>query len=226
MATLGRKEGIILVNKPKGITSHDAVDFVRRRLKIRKVGHAGTLDPLAEGLLIILVGGYTRAFPKLAGCDKEYLGILKLGEVTSTGDSQGEIIKTAPCEQVDTALVREAFSSFEGEIEQVPPMVSALRMKGKRLYKLARQGVVVERAPRKVRIYSLKVLNINLPYIEFQVNCSKGMYVRKLAEDVGEKLGCGAHMVKILRLSIGSFRLDEAVTLEEINDSHLRQITF
>ncbi len=221
-----KKEGIILVNKPKGITSHDVVDIVRKRLKIRKVGHAGTLDPLAEGLLIVLVGKYTKSFSKFVNYDKEYSGILKLGEITATGDSQGEIISRGEYSDIDEEKVKEAFSFFKGELQQVPPMVSALRVKGKRLYNLARKGIVVQRNPRKIKIHSLEILKIDFPYIEFRLHCSKGTYVRKLAEDIGEKLGCGAHMIKIVRLGIGPFKLEEAVMPDDINEGHLQKITF
>jgi tRNA pseudouridine55 synthase len=221
-----KKEGVILVNKPKGLTSYDVVDFVRRRLKIKRVGHAGTLDPLAEGLLIILVGRkYTKLFSKFVNFDKEYIGVLKLGETTTTGDSQGEVIKKADYSHVDEEKIKEAFSSFRGEISQIPPMVSALRIGGKRLYRLARKGIVVERKPRKIKIYSLKILNIDLPLVEFYIHCSKGTYVRKLAEDIGEYLGCGAHIVSIKRTKVGSFKLEEAIELNEINENHLRKIT-
>ncbi|MFH1519102.1 MAG: tRNA pseudouridine(55) synthase TruB [Candidatus Omnitrophota bacterium] len=218
-------QGIILINKPKGITSHDVVDIVRRRLKIKRVGHAGTLDPLAEGLLVVLVGRSTKLFSKFASFDKEYIGVLKLGEATTTGDSQGEIREKHDWTQIDAQNIREVFSLFAGATEQIPPMVSALRVKGKRLYNLARRGIVVERSPRKIRIHSLEVLKIGLPFVEFRIHCSKGTYVRKLAEDIGEKLGCGAHMVKILRLKIGTFELAKAVAPEEINESHLQQFT-
>lgn len=221
-----RRNGIILVDKPKGITSHDVVDVVRRRLNTKKVGHAGTLDPLAEGLLIILVGSCTKLFSRFSGFDKEYLGVLKLGEVTTTGDAQGKVIRKAEYQGISPERIEKVFSSFLGDIEQVPPMVSALRVKGKRLYDLARRGIVVERPSRKISIISLKVVKIELPLVEFQVHCSKGTYVRKLAEDIGDKLGCGGHMVKILRLSIGPFRLDKAVALDKINESHLQQIAF
>lgn len=220
-----KKEGIILINKPKGITSHDVVDIVRKKLEIRRVGHAGTLDPLAEGLLIILVGGFTKLFPRFVDFDKEYIGVLKLGEITTTGDCQGDVIKRSDYGQVDKEKIKEVFSSFQGEIEQVPPMVSALRVGGKRLYSLARKGIVVERKPRKIKIHSLEVRKINLPFIEFYVHCSKGTYVRKLAEDFGEFLGCGAHIVKIERLSVGPFKLSEAVCLDDIDESHLQKIT-
>lgn len=219
------KEGIILVKKPKGITSHDVVDSVRQRLKVKKVGHAGTLDPLAEGLLIILVGRYTKFFPKFVNFDKEYFGVLKLGEATATGDSQGKIIKQSNYDDIDSEKIKEAFSFFKGEIEQVPPMVSALRVKGERLYNLARRGIVIDRRPRCIKIYTLDVSDINLPLVEFFVRCSKGTYIRKLAEDIGERLGCGAHMIKILRLSIGPFKLDNAVEIDKINESNLQKIT-
>ena len=221
-----KKEGIILVDKPKGITSHDVVDIIRRRLKTKKVGHAGTLDPLAEGLLIILVGRCTKLFSKFSDFDKVYSGTLKLGEVTATGDSEGKIIQRHDWTKISEGEIRKTFSLFIGEIEQIPPMVSALRVKGKRLYNLARRGITVERNPRKIKIHSLEVSKIDIPLVEFSVHCSKGTYVRKLAEDIGEKLGCGAHMVKILRLSIGSFELSKAVAPDDINESHLQQITF
>lgn len=219
------KEGIILVNKPKGITSHDVVDVVRKRFSIKRVGHAGTLDPLAEGLLIVLVGKYTKSFSKFANFDKEYSGVLKLGEVTTTGDSQGKVIKKNSYSSISEAEIRKAFSHFEGDIEQVPPMVSALRVKGKRLYNLARRGITVERPPRKIKIHSLEILSMDLPWIEFRAHCSKGTYIRKLAEDIGEELGCGAHMVKILRLSIGPFKLEDAVNLDDLDESHLQKTT-
>lgn len=221
-----KKDGILLVNKPKGMTSHDVVDVVRGKLKTKKVGHAGTLDPLAEGLLIILVGRFTKAFPKFSGQDKEYQGILKLGEATLTGDAEGKVIKKSSYDEINEKKIREAFSGFLGEIDQIPPMVSALRVKGRRLYSLARRGITVERPARKIKIYSLEITKIDIPYVEFSLSCSKGTYVRKLAEDIGSSLGCGAHMTKILRSGIGSFKLSEAVDLDDINDNHLRQITF
>lgn len=221
---MSKYDGLIFVNKPRGITSHDVVDVVRKKLNIRKVGHSGTLDPLAEGLLIMLVGKYTKEFSKFSDFDKEYMGILKLGEVTSTGDSQGKILKKSEFKHIDIKTIEKAFSCFVGDIEQIPPMVSALRVKGKRLYDLARRGITVKRDPRNITIHSIKIKKYDLPYIEFCVHCSKGTYVRKLAEDIGEKLGCGAHMVKILRLSIGPYKLKEAVELKDINEGCLRKI--
>lgn len=219
------KYGILLVNKPIGITSHDVVDFARKKLNTKRIGHAGTLDPLAEGLLVLLVGSATRLFAKFVNFDKEYLGELKLGEVTSSGDSQGEVIKRGDISDINEEKIRAAFPFFVGDIEQVPPMVSALRIKGKRLYNLARQGITVDRPARQIKIFSLKILEINIPYVSFHVHCSKGTYVRQLAEDIGEKIGCGAHITKIKRLKIGPFKLDDAVELNNIDESHLQKIT-
>ncbi|MDD5194358.1 MAG: tRNA pseudouridine(55) synthase TruB [Candidatus Omnitrophica bacterium] len=222
LAQEAKKEGIILVNKPVGVTSHDVVDVVRRRLQIRAVGHAGTLDPLAEGLLIILVGKATKLFASFASFDKEYLGVLKLGETTTTGDSQGAVVKKSSYDDIDREKIDKAFASHTGEIEQIPPMVSALRVGGKRLYSLARKGITIERKARKIIIHALKIHTTNLPFIEFYVRCSKGTYVRKLAEDIGACLGCGAHMTKIKRLSIGPFKLENAVALNDISEKHLQ----
>jgi len=218
-------DGLLLVSKPGNMTSHDIVDFVRRKLGTRRVGHAGTLDPLAEGLLIVLVGKYTKLFPKFVNFDKEYLGVLKLGEITTTGDCEGEVVKKEDYSYVTEDKIREVFPTFEGEIEQVPPMVSAVRVGGKRLYSLARKGITVARNARRINIYSLTILKIDLPFVEFCVRCSKGTYVRKLAEDIGERLGCGAHIIKIKRLSIGKFKLEDAVKLDDINESHLQKTT-
>jgi tRNA pseudouridine55 synthase len=219
------KDGLMFIAKPTNMTSHDVVDLVRKKLKIRRVGHAGTLDPLAEGLLIILVGSYTKLFSKFANFDKEYLGVLKLGETTTTGDCEGKLLKSKGCSGISEERIREIFSKFQGPIEQIPPMVSAVRIGGKRLYDLARRGIVVERQPRKINIHSLEILKINPPLIEFHVRCSKGTYIRKLAEDIGESLGCGAHMIKIKRLSIGPFKLDKAIELNDIDENHLQKIT-
>ncbi|MBD3246461.1 MAG: tRNA pseudouridine(55) synthase TruB [Candidatus Omnitrophica bacterium] len=216
------KEGILLVHKPSGMTSHDVVDEVRRALRMRRVGHAGTLDPLAEGLLVILVGRATKLFSRFVGFDKEYIGKLKLGEVTTTGDSEGEVVRREKYDTVGSEEVNSVCARFRGELEQVPPMVSALRVKGKRLYRLARKGVTVRRQPRKIHIHRMQVREIDIPYVEFFVHCSKGTYVRKLAEDIGEALGCGAHIVSIRRLKIGPFSLNDAIALDEINESHLR----
>ena len=220
-----KKEGIMLVNKPIGVTSHDIVDCVRRKLNMKAVGHAGTLDPLAEGLLIILVGKATKLFASFASFDKEYIGVLKLGEVTTTGDAQGPVIKRGEYQNITREKIEEAFSKFSGEIDQIPPLVSALRVGGKRLYSLARKGITIERKPRRITIHALTIHIVNLPFIEFYVHCSKGTYIRKLAEDIGEILGCGAHMTKIKRVSIGPFKLENAITVDCIDETHLQSFS-
>ena len=218
-----RLSGILLINKPKGMTSHDVVDFARKRLGIRKIGHAGTLDPMATGLLILLVGQATKLSNRFSGLDKAYEATMQLGKITSTGDAEGEVIEEREV-KVTEEDVREVFGNFIGEIEQIPPMVSAIRHKGKRLYELARKGVVVERKPRKVKIYELEIKRIEIPEIEFFVSCSKGTYIRKLCEDIGEALGCGAYQSRLHRVRIGDFSVDEAISLDEINESSLRPI--
>lgn len=220
-----KKDGLLLIDKPHGVTSHDIVDMVRKKMHIKRVGHAGTLDPLAEGLLIILVGKYTKLFSRFVNFDKEYVGVLKLGEVTTTGDAQGSIVRRSDYRGINKSDILKAFSNFDGEIEQIPPMVSALHVGGKRLYQLARSGITVQRKPRKVSIYSIQILDVNPPFVEFYVHCSKGTYIRKLAEDIGERLGCGAHIIKIKRLSVGPFKLSDAITVDNIDESRLKPIT-
>jgi tRNA pseudouridine55 synthase len=220
--TDNKKAGLLLLNKPRGWTSHDVVDFVRGRFKMKRVGHAGTLDPQATGLLIVFVGRYTKFFPRFANLDKEYVGVMKLGEVTTTGDAEGKVIKKIFCGDLDKAMIEEVFASFKGDMEQIPPMVSAVRVGGRRLYQLARRGIEVERRSRKIKIYDLKLVNINSPFITFYVKCSKGTYIRKLAEDIGEKLGCGAHIIHIVRTSVGNFKLQEATDLEDLTEYNLR----
>lgn len=204
------------------MTSHDVVDAVRRRLNMRRVGHAGTLDPLATGVLVILLGQSTKFFDKFSGFDKAYEATLTLGLTTDTSDIQGKILKNSPYGHVSRKQVEETFQKFVGEIEQIPPMVSAIKVKGKRLYQLARSGLVVEREPRPVKIYSLGLLEFIPPFVKFFVECSKGMYVRKLGEDVGELLGCGACISQIHRTKVGPFLIENSVALESFDESHIR----
>ncbi len=216
-------EGIIVVDKPSGMTSHDVVACVRRRLNMKRVGHAGTLDPLATGVLIILVGPATRLFDKFVSFDKAYQATMKLGLKTHSADIQGKTLEEKSFEGIDQQDVEKAFVQFTGEIEQVPPMVSAVKHKGERLYKLARRGLVVEREARKVRVDQLTVLDFSLPFVKFFLDCSKGTYVRQIAEDVGAVLGCGACITEIRRTKVGPFTIKEAVSLEEINANHLKR---
>jgi len=215
-------KGIIVVDKPSGITSFDVVRSIRSRLRIKKVGHCGTLDPLATGLLVILLGESTKLFPKFSSFDKSYEATLQLGIITATGDCQGEVLEKREIGDIPSDKLKEVFSEFEGDITQEPPMFSALKYHGKKLYELARLGIEVPRQKRAVKIIELKLINFDFPYVSFYVNCSKGTYVRSLAHDIGMRLNCGATIVKIRRVSIGPFDIKEAVSLERVNESDIR----
>lgn len=216
------KEGIVVVNKPDGITSHDVVARVRRHFKQKRVGHAGTLDPLATGVLIILLGPSTKLFNKFVGFDKAYQATLILGTTTDTADTEGKIIEQKEYSHLSEKDIKDAFARFSGEIDQIPPMVSAVKVNGKKLYELARKGITVKREPRKVRIDRLIIEGINMPHVKFYLECSKGTYVRQLAEDIGKILGCGACISQINRVKVGAYTIDQAVRLEDLNESHIR----
>ncbi len=216
------KDGVIVVDKPLGMTSHDVVRFVRKKFKMHRVGHAGTLDPLATGVLILLIGKSTKLFNKFVCFDKAYQATLLLGVTTTTADIQGRIMREMPCEMITRPWVEEVFRKFTGEIQQIPPMVSAIKFKGERLYKLARRGLQVERQPRPVKINVLTLTDFVLPHVKFYLECSKGTYVRQLAEDVGWLLGCGACISQIERTRVGPFAITDAVKLENLNESHIR----
>jgi tRNA pseudouridine55 synthase len=202
-------DGALLVDKPVGITSNFALQKVKRLLGAAKAGHAGTLDPLASGLLIALFGEATKFAGLLLDSDKEYVATLKLGETTATGDAEGEVLETRPV-TVSADELRATLTRFTGEIEQVPPMYSALKRDGVPLYKLARRGESVERRPRPVRILELELLDFKKPLVNVRVRCSKGTYVRTLAEDIGAALGCGAHLAGLRRTASGRFQVDDA----------------
>lgn len=204
------------MDKPKGLTSHDVVSFLRKRFSIGKVGHAGTLDPMATGVLVLLLGRATRLSGKLSCDDKEYEASMRLGITTDSHDSEGKVVCAKETGSLSEDEIKKAFCSFLGVIEQVPPMVSAIKHKGKKLYQLARRGVEIERAPRKITIYDLRIKSISMPDVSFAVSCSKGTYIRKLASDIGEKLGCGAHLTSLRRTRSGRFTIGEAVTFEEL----------
>lgn len=216
----GDKNGILLINKPQGITSHDVVDCVRRKLRIKKVGHAGTLDPMATGLLILLLGKFTKRANLFMGYDKEYDGELLLGESTDTRDREGAIISKKDPEPYRSLLEdpENVIRKFKGAIKQVPPMYSAKKFKGKKLYELARKGITVPREPVTVCIKELRVSAISFPRISFYVRCSKGTYVRQLAHDIGEEIGCGAHLVKLERVGIGPYKISGALLLESLEE--------
>ena len=209
-------DGVLLIDKAPGMTSHDVVAIVRNRLATQKVGHCGTLDPFATGLLLIVVGKGTKIQDLLMSEDKEYVGTLKLGEVTNTQDRDGEIIETRTVGPLDQSAIEDAFAKFHGDFYQIPPMVSAIKKEGVPLYKLAREGKVVEREPRCVHVYAHEIRKVRLPEIDFRVICSKGFYVRTYAHDIGQELGCGAHLSALRRTKSGRFMVDGAVTIEAL----------
>src|SRR5919206_2032890 len=219
MSLTATPDGVLLVDKAAGMTSHDVVALVRRRLQIRKVGHCGTLDPIATGLLLITIGRGTKVQDLLMSEDKEYAGTFVLGVTTDTQDREGEVIQQRPVPQLEENQIRAAFEKFRGDFYQLPPMVSAKKHGGVPLYKLARQGKVVEREPRLVHVYRYSIDRIALPEIDFSVVCSKGFYVRTYAHDIGEALGCGAHLKELRRTRSGRFDLSRAVTVEQIKSS-------
>ncbi|HEY6837597.1 MAG TPA: tRNA pseudouridine(55) synthase TruB [Geobacteraceae bacterium] len=208
--------GFLVVDKPVGATSHDIVALVRKRFGVKKVGHTGTLDPFATGVLPIAIGEGTKAIPFLDEGVKEYRAVMRLGLVTDTGDCTGTVIRTRAWEHLDRSAIEKVLPCFTGSISQVPPMYSALKRNGVPLYKLARRGETVEREPRSVTIHALTIEDVAFPDVTLLVSCSRGTYVRTLAEDLGEKLGCGAHLVQLRRLRSGPFTIDKAVTVEEL----------
>jgi tRNA pseudouridine55 synthase len=208
--------GVLLVDKAPDMTSHDVVAIARRALNTKKIGHCGTLDPMATGLLMLVIGRATKIQDLLMSEDKEYVGTLTLGSSTSTQDRQGDVLETKPVPELTEAQIRDAFEAFTGAFGQIPPMVSAIKKDGVPLYKLARKGQVIEREPRDVRVTSYEVTRIALPEIDFIVNCSKGFYVRTYAHDIGEKLGCGGHLSALRRTRSGKFTLDRAVPVADL----------
>ena len=210
--------GIIVINKEAGFTSHDVVAKLRGILKQKKIGHTGTLDPQAQGVLPVCLGKGTKLCDLLADHDKEYEAVLRLGITTDTQDMEGTILKESSV-QVSEEEVRTCILSFQGKQQQVPPMYSALKVNGKKLYELAREGKTVERKPRPVHFYEIEILEIALPLVRFRVTCSKGTYIRTLCHDIGEKLGCGAAMETLLRTKVGRFTLDDAITLAQTEEA-------
>jgi len=212
------------VDKAEGMTSHDVVALIRRKLEMKKVGHCGTLDPIATGLLLLTLGRGTKIQDLLMSEDKKYAGTLALGITTSTQDREGEVIEERPVPALDENQVRAAFEKFCGDFYQMPPMVSAIKHGGVPLYKLARQGKVVEREPRLVHVYRYTVDRIALPEIDFSVVCSKGFYVRTYVHDIGESLGCGAHLKSLRRTKSGRFDIDRAISVAEIKNASREEI--
>ncbi len=210
-------DGVLLVDKAPGMTSHDVVAIVRRQLGTKKVGHCGTLDPLATGLLIVVLGRGTKIQDLLMAEDKEYVGTMTLGVTTDSQDRDGQPVETKPLpEGLDRETIDRAFAKFQGDFYQMPPMVSAIKQGGVPLYKLARQGKTVEREPRFVHVFAHEIQTVRLPDIDFRVTCSKGFYVRTYAHDIGAELGCGAHLKDLRRTQSGRFDLSRSVTVDDI----------
>jgi tRNA pseudouridine55 synthase len=217
-------DGVLLVDKAPGMTSHDVVAITRRALNTKKVGHCGTLDPLATGLLIITIGRGTKIQDLLMSEDKEYVGTMRLGEITDSQDSDGQVIETRPVADFSREQLDAAFAKYHGDFYQTPPMVSAIKKDGVPLYKLARQGKTVEREPRFVHVYAHEIQSVRMPEVDFRVVCSKGFYVRTYANDIGMELGSGAHLKSLRRTKSGRFNVEGAVTIEELKAGPIETI--
>lgn len=210
--------GILLLDKPSGITSNEALQQVKRLYYAKKAGHTGSLDPLASGVLPICMGEATKVSAFLLDADKRYQVRCQLGVKTATADAEGEVLETRPVISYSSNLLETVFDEFRGDIEQIPPMYSALKHEGQRLYKLARQGVEVEREARPVSIFELILTGQGDDWIDIDVHCSKGTYVRTIVEDIGERLGCGAHVSALRRNAVGPYAEDKLVTMEQLKD--------
>ncbi|TAL89028.1 MAG: tRNA pseudouridine(55) synthase TruB [Candidimonas sp.] len=211
-------DGVLLLDKPEGLSSNHALQRAKRALDARKAGHTGTLDPFATGLLVCCLGRATKLSAAMLNADKVYHATLGLGEETDTGDLTGHIVFQAPAsfQGVSGDDLEQAVTGFRGQIEQIPPMYSALKRDGKPLYEYARQGIELERPPRTITIHKLEVLSLNGRQAEIMVHCSKGTYIRTLAQDIGRLLGCGAHLTALRRTQVGPFSLDDAIALEAL----------
>jgi len=209
-------EGVLLVDKPTDHTSHDVVARLRGKLHMKRIGHAGTLDPAATGLLVMLVGKATRMSQYLMSTEKEYSGTIELGRVTNTQDAAGEVLETRPVPALTEADVTKVMATFKGDQYQIPPMFSAVKIDGVPLYKKARKGEDIEREPRFIRVMAFDLLRWASPEIDFRVHCSKGTYVRTLAHDLGEKIGCGGLLKSLRRTASGELKLEQALPLEDL----------
>ncbi len=209
---------IVNFNKEKGITSHDAVQSVKKFFKVKKAGHAGTLDPIATGVILICLNEATKITGFLADLDKEYIMTAKLGESTDTYDSEGRIIKKVDISNISLGIedIKKIIRGFIGPIEQVPPMFSAIKASGKPLYELARKGIEIERKPRIITINSIDIINLEMPFLSLKVSCSKGTYIRSLCNDIGNALGIGAHIVELTRTRIGDFSIENSSKISEL----------
>lgn len=209
-------DGILLIDKPAGPTSHDIVDIIRNSYRIKKVGHCGTLDPAATGLLIIVLGKATKLSEKLMSDDKVYVGSMKLGETTNTFDAEGQVESTQPVPDLTIETLQKEANKFLGDQMQIPPMVSAIKINGTPLYKLARKGQTIDRKERFIHLYKFLISEYETPVAWFKVACTKGTYIRTLAHDFGQKIGCGGHLSGLRRTISGTFKVSNATSLEEL----------
>lgn len=209
-------DGILLVDKPAGPTSHDVVDRIRRHFRFKKVGHGGTLDPAATGLLVILLGRGTRLSARFMSSDKTYEGVMKLGASTDSHDADGQVLREADPSGVTREKLEQEMAGFRGDMYQTPPMVSAVKVAGVPLYKLARKGEDVERKPRLIHIYEFRLLDFTPPRASFVLRCTKGTYVRTLCHDIGERLGVGAHLERLRRTESAGYTIDRAIPLDTL----------
>ena len=210
--------GFLVIDKPQGVTSFDVVRTVRRVLKVRRVGHCGTLDPMATGVLPVAIGEATRLVEFVMDGAKIYRGTLKLGETTDTQDAEGTILSRGAIDGIDRVEIEGVIATLLGPIQQLTPMYSALKRDGVPLYELARKGIEVERTLRSIEIYRFELCSLDLPFVTFEVTCSKGTYVRTLAHNLGARLGCGAHLTALRRLKSGAFTEAEAISLDRLRD--------
>ncbi len=209
--------GLLIINKPAGPTSHDIVDKIRKITGIKKVGHSGTLDPFAEGILIILIGKTTKSQSRFMALPKTYTATIKLGEISDTYDITGQIKSSSFAKAPEGEQILKILKTFIGEIRQTPPVYSAIKINGEKAYKLARKGIKPKMTPRKVKIYKIKTLNYKWPYLKIEVKCGKGTYIRSLAHDIGKKLGCGAYLENLIRTKIGKFDIKKSIKLENLD---------
>lgn len=216
--------GVLLVDKEPGMTSHDVVAIARRSMGIKKIGHCGTLDPMATGLLMLVVGRATKIQDLLMSEDKEYVGTVMLGSTTSTQDAEGDTLQEWEVPEFSEERVRAAFDKFTGPFEQIPPMVSAIKKDGVPLYKLARKGQEVKRDPRPVHVTSYELGRIAIPEVDFTVNCSKGFYVRTYAHDIGAELECGGHLSALRRTRSGKFNLERSVKIDTLKTAESQEL--
>lgn len=214
-------EGLLLVDKPEGMSSHDVVNRVRRLSGVRRVGHAGTLDPLATGLLLVSIGRVTRLNEYLVGHDKKYVATVRLGQATNTYDAEGEVTAERPFSHITPAAIDNALPPFRGTIQQRPPIYSAIKKDGQPLYKLARKGIDVDIPTREISVYALDILDYSPPFLQLDIHCGSGTYIRSIAHDLGQALGCGGHVTVLRRTAVNQFNIQNAIALDDLTADNI-----